>query len=136
MRRLLLRSLAGSGLLLFSLAAIAQSPSQRVPTPYYSQDEVQLTHSLFDKVLSDLSVAQTDVSPSNDLGDNPRFDIARTQLTQLEQSWDQGHFDSRQMSDTISALQMVLRDNHLLGHDSDELSADLSRLLDFQTTYY
>jgi hypothetical protein len=140
MHRTLLHSLVGSGFFLFSLAAGAEAQSQPVRASYYSQDEIQLAHSIFDKVQTDLSSAQTNASHSNNLandpGNSPRFDIARAQLAHLEQSWDQGQFDSRQMSDAISALQMVLRDNHLLGHDQDLLSADLSRLLDFQTDYY
>jgi hypothetical protein len=136
MHRILLRSLAGSALLVFSLAACAQSAVEQVRSPVFSQDEYQLAHSMFDKVRIDLSRAETNASPSNGPGDSPRFDIARTQLGTLEQSWDQARFDSRQMSDTISAIEMVLRDNRLLGHDGDELSADVSRLLDFQITYY
>jgi hypothetical protein len=136
----LLRSLVGSGFFLFSLAASAQTLSQPVRTPYYSQDEIQVAHSIFDRAQSDLSRAQTNASQSKDLGndpgDSPRYDIARTQLARLERSWDQGKFDSRQMSDTISALQMVLRDNHLLGSDRDLLGADVSRLLDFKMDYY
>jgi hypothetical protein len=136
MHRILLRGFVVSALLLFSLAASALTPSQPIGRSYYSQDEIQLARSMFDKVRTDLSRAQTNAPPSNDLGDSARFDIARAQLRQLEQSWDQARFDSRQMSDTISAIQMVLRDNRLLGYDQDELSADVSRLLDFQTTYY
>jgi hypothetical protein len=140
MHRTLLHSLAGSGLFLFSLAATAQTPSHRISTQFYSQDEIQIAHSILDKVQTDLSRAQTNASQSNDVvndpGDSPRFDVAHAQLAHLEQSWDRGQFDSGQMSATMAALQMVLRDNHLLGPDQDLLSADLSQLLDFQTTFY
>src|ERR1700691_1237126 len=107
MHRTLLHSLVGSGFFLFSLAAgafslaaSAQTLSQPLRTPYYSQDEIQLAHSIFDRVQTDLSRAQTNASRSNDLandpGDIPRFDIAHAQLAHLEQSWDHGQFDSRQ----------------------------------------
>ena len=135
MKRILLRGLAGSGLLLFSLAASAETIPQQIQNPFYSQDEYQNTHSMFDKIRNDLYRAQTNAYPSF-LGDSPRFDIAHSQLRTLESNWDKGVYDSHELENTISAVQMVLNDNRLMGHDRDVLSADLSRLLEFRTEYY
>jgi hypothetical protein len=140
MKRVLLRGLAGSGLLLFSLAASAQTipqqtNPQQIQNPFYSQDEYQNTHSMFDKIRNDLYRAQTDAYP-NYLGDGARFDIVHNQLRTLEGNWDKGVYDSHELDNTISAVQMVLNDNRLTGHDRDVLSADLSRLLEFRTEYY
>jgi hypothetical protein len=135
MKRILLRGLAGSVLLLFSLAAGAQTIPEQTRNPFYSQDEYQNTHSMFDNIRNDLYRAQTNAYPSF-LGDTPRFDIAHNQLRTLESNWDKGVYDSHELDNTISAVQMVLNDNRLMGHDGDVLSADLSRLLEFRTEYY
>ena len=131
MRCILIHSLAGSSLLLFSLIASAQPTPEQFHNPFHSQDQYVLAHSMFDKLSADLSRAQT-----NYLADNAIFDRAQAELSVLEQNWDQGHYESRQIEDTISALQMVLRDNRLLPQDLDAFSDDLSQLLDFQTEYY
>ncbi len=133
MNNLVFHGLAIWTFVLCSLAATAQALPQPVPAPvqnrFYSSDEYQLAHSMFDRIRNDLDRAQT-----NTYG--PRFDSAHNALTALEQNWDRAHFDSRQMANTISAIQMVLNDNRLTPHDRDELSDDVSRLLDFQTDYY
>lgn len=135
MRRGLIQSLAGCGLLLLGVAANAQFTGQEIQNPYYSQDQYQNTHSMFEKIRADLYSAQTNAYP-NYLGDGARFDVARTELQQLESNWDHGHYDSRQMENSVAAIQMVLNDNRLMGHDRDVLNADLARLLDFRTEYY
>ncbi len=134
MKRLIIHCLVASCLPLFSLAASAQTLAP-VPNSYYSQDEYQLAHSMFDRVRSDLDRAQTSVN-HNDVGDTSRFDIASMELGQLEHNWDQARFDSRQLEDTLSAIRMVLNDNRLAPYDQEALSSDLSRLLNFQTDYY
>ncbi len=135
MRCILLRGVLGSSLLLFALAAAAQTTPQQIPNPLYSQDEYQNTHSMFDKIRNDLDRAQTGAFP-NYLGDSPRFDIAHNELRTLEQNWDKGKYDSREFENTTSAVQMVLNDNRLMPYDREILSADLSRLLEFRAEYY
>jgi hypothetical protein len=133
MKHVLIRTLGGSGLLLFSLAANAQTSSEQIRSPFYSQDQYQLAHSMFDKVTADLYQAQTDAGP---LEGSSRFVSANNQLRQLEQNWDQGHYFSREMESTIAAIQMILTDKRLMPRDRDALSSDLSQLLDFKTEYY
>jgi hypothetical protein len=88
---------------------------------------------MFDKLTGDLYQAQTDVYP---LRNTSLFVSTNNQLRQLEQSWDQGHYFSREMESTISAIQMILTNNHLMPRDRDALSTDLSQLLDLKTEYY
>jgi hypothetical protein len=121
---------AAMGMLLLPLMA-----AEPVPTPFYSQDQYQIAHSLFDKIRADLTQAQAGIS-SGDLGDGPRFDIARSQLTQLEKQWDQARFATGTFDKTYAAIQMVLNDNRLTGYDRNALSADQSRLLEFRGNYY
>jgi hypothetical protein len=118
-------------LLLFSLIASAQPSPEQFRNPFHSEDQYVLAHSMFDKISADLSRAQT-----NYLADNAKFDRAQAQLRVLEQNWDQGHYESRQIEGTMSALQMVLRDNRFVPQDLDAFSNDLSQLLDFQNEYY
>jgi len=117
------------------LALTAQAPSQQIANPFYSPDEYQNTHSMFDKIQSDLNRAETNAYP-NYLGDRSRFDIARNQFGKLENQWNQGRYDTNVFDNTFTALQMVLNDNRLMGHDRDVLSADLSRLIQFRNEYY
>lgn len=116
-------------LLLMALAAAAETVPEQVPSLYYSQDEYQLAHAMFSKSLADLHQAQMN-------GDSFRFDDARAKLRDLEQNWDQGRLETRQMASAINAVQMILQDNRLASRDGDALYADLSSLLDFQTEYY
>ena len=117
------------------LAATPPIANQQIVNPYYSADEYQLAHSMFDRIRADLDRAQTNAYPNN-LGDAPRFDIAREQLGRLETHWDQARYDTSEFERTMTAIQMVLNDNRLTPHDSNELSADLSRLLEFRAEYY
>jgi len=140
MKHMLLHAVVASGVAFVPLIAMGQTvnppnANQEVVNPYYSTDEYQLAHSMFNKVRADLYRAQTNAYP-NYLGDRSRFDIARNQLNGLEGNWDQGKYDVDEFQDTLSAVQMVLNDNHLMPHDRDVLSADVSRLLDFRTEYY
>ena len=134
MKRNFIPCIFGSALLAMGLTA-AQAPPEQITNPYYSQDEYQVTHSMFDKIQADLNYATTNAYPNN-LGDNARFDVARNELQQLEQSWDRGQYDSRQLDLTTSAIQMVLNDNRLVLHDREALTADLTRLGEFRAEYY
>ncbi len=137
MKHLRLQLFLGSALLAWGsgLAAAAQAPSLQASSPFYSQDEYQNAHSMFDTIQADFNRAATNAYP-NYLGDNARFDVARTQLAQLEQSWDHGQYDTRQFDLAVSAIQMILNDNRLMGHDREVLSDVLTRLSEFRAEYY
>jgi len=135
MERNFIPCIFGAALLAMGLTAAAQAPPEQITNPYYSQDEYQVTHSMFDKIQADLNYATTNAYPNN-LGDTARFDVARNELQQLEQSWDRGQYDSRQLDLTTSAIQMVLNDNRLVLHDREALTEDLTRLGEFRAEYY
>ena len=130
MKRFLLPFIASNLILVGPLLATTS-----FTTPYYSQDEYQNAHVMFNKILTDLDRAQSNDHPKI-IGDGARFDIARTEIGKLENQWDQACFDSGEFDHTYSALNMVLADNRLTGHDRDVLSADESRLIDFRNEYY
>jgi hypothetical protein len=131
MKRIFLRSLGATSLLLLGWTLSAQTAPDELTNPFHSEDQYQLAHSMFAKISADLSGAQTDY-----LADNAIFARAQAELSVLEQNWDKGHYNSRQIEGAISALQVVLRDNRLAPRDRDAFSDDLSQLLDFQTQYY
>jgi hypothetical protein len=135
-KRLFLQSLIASSLLLSPvILATAQAADEQLAAPYYSADEYQNAHSMFDKIRADLDRAQANDHPKF-LGDGARFDIARMQLGQLETQWNHADFDTSTFDSTYTALNMVLNDNRLTGHDRDVLSADESRLIEFRNEYY
>lgn len=118
-----------------SLAGIPLLATTGITSSYYSQDEYQLTHSMFDRIRADLDRAQAN-DQARLPGDGARFDIARNELGKLETQWDQARFDSAEFDNSYTALNMVLSDNRLTGHDRDVLSADESRLIEFRNEYY
>lgn len=134
MKRLFLRSFIASSLVLLPCIA-AQAAEEQPATPYYSPDEYQSAHSMFAKIRADLYRAQVNDRPGI-VGDGARFHIARMQLGQLENQWNQAEFDTGTFDKTYTALNMVLSDNRLTGHDRDVLSADESRLIEFRNEYY
>jgi len=135
MSRLVLQTLCGSALLAWGVTVAAQTALEPAPNPYYSEDEYQNAHSMFDKIQADLSRAATNAYP-NPLGDAARIDVARTELGQLADGWDHGQYGSRRFDLTRTAIQMVLNDNKLTLHDQKVLGEDLIRLLEFGKEYY
>ena len=117
---------------LFFLAARVPAQSSTSPSPFYSTDQYQLAHSLFDKLSSDLALAETDVSRR----DAARFNGARGQLEGLRRHWDTGVYDSREADRFVSTIRTLSHDNALLAIDRESLDSDLSRLLDFRAEYY
>jgi hypothetical protein len=131
MKRILIQSLVASNLLLFGMIAGAQTTPEQFVSPFHSPDQYELAHSRFNKLSADLQQAR-----SYDLADSAMFDRAQAALRVLEQNWDSGHYQSRQIEGTVSAIQTVLRDSHLMPQDVDALAGDLSQMLDFRTEYY
>jgi hypothetical protein len=105
----------------------AQTPAMS-PSPFYSADEYQRAHSIFDKLSADLNAAQ--VSASANL-----ISQARAVVNSLENNWDRGVYDSRQMDDSIAVLQRLAGQSPLL-RDRNNIGADVSRLLDLRQQYY
>jgi len=119
--------------LLFPVCGHAQppavSPSPSVsPSPFYSAEEYQRAHFLFDKLRTDLKTSQGS-TPAN------LIDQAGAAVNALERHWDNAVYDSRQMDDTILVLETAV-DLSPLHRDRANLGDDVSRLLDLQQEYY
>src|SRR5579863_1217973 len=115
--------------LLVICAALAQAQSLTTSgSPFYSADEYQRAHSLFDKLHSDLQDAKSSA---------PEALITRAddQLDALENNWDNAVYSSSQMIATITDLEAVV--NHSTSFiDRANLGGDVSRLLDLRQEYY
>ena len=107
--------------------AVSPSPSAS-PSSFYSAEEFQRTHFLFDKLRTDLQTAQGS-TPAN------LIDQARTAVNALQNNWDNAVYNSRQMYDTILVLETAVDGSPLHG-DRANLGDDVSRLLDLQREYY
>lgn len=107
--------------------AVSPEPAMS-PSSFYSAEEFQRAHSLFDKLRTDLKTAQGS-TPANLL------DQARADLNALENNWDNAVYDSHQMSDTVLVLETAV-DQSPLHIDRANLGDDVSRLLDLRQEYY
>jgi hypothetical protein len=134
MRSILFRSLAGAGLLVFSLTASAQD-RPRDDDSYHSdrdarfQDQHWRGH-LFDDVRQDVQHVQEVTWPSG--GDQYRIGATIGELNQLQDKLANHVYDERQLDQVIGALSRVVSDNRMAPRDRDILNDDLSRLRDYR----
>src|SRR5437016_5917810 len=100
MRHLLMKTMAGSSLLLMALAAHAQDRDRyRDDDRYYDRDERAYRReepynrgggSLIDRVQSDLRYADSDAYSR---GERKRIDNARKELYEFQKDWSAGRFN-------------------------------------------
>jgi hypothetical protein len=140
MKSILLRSLAGAGLLLFSLAASAQDRDRdrdrdRDFDSYHGdrddrfRDEHWRAH-LFERVREDVNHVRSVTWPGG--GDQYRLGRTVEELNELQGKLENGVFDRHELDDVIGALARVVRDNRMAPRDRDILSDDLSRLREYR----
>jgi hypothetical protein len=150
--------LFGSGVLILSLAAHAQSRD-----PYYSQrddpyrngpdrggyDDGRYSQqrgyadqgrsgngygqgSLVGRVLSDLDRAAR--SPHLDGHERKHFDEAGRKLQEFEERWAQGRFDNGKLDKAIENLDHLANADRVSGRDRETLARDLQDLRRFRST--
>ena len=136
MKFFLLKSLAGTGLLLFGLATVAQAaPQDRDPDRGWYQGRDTFFHGeswrmhMFQRVREDLDHVQTSIFRGGD-----EYRIARTkeQLNELQNKLADHRYDQPELDDVIGGLQRVVADNRLTPRDRDMLNDDLNRLRDYR----
>lgn len=112
----------------FSLgvAGYSQTLSISAGNSFYSADQYQSAHAMFAKARTDL----------NQLTRTPETVTAQQELAALEQNWNLARYDSRQMANTILQLRAATNQTGLTMDDRNQLTADLSRLIEFQNEYY
>lgn len=135
MRHLLLRTIAGTGLMLFGLTASLQAQRPRDDEAYHRDREgyyrgEQWRAHFFEKVRDDLNHVQSNWFTSG--GDQYRIARAKQELNELQNDFAGHRYDERQVDDVIATLQRVVADNRLSERDRDILSDDLNRLREFR----
>jgi len=142
MRHLLMKTMAGSSLLLMALAAHAQDRDRyRDDDRYYDRDERAYRReepynrgggSLIDRVQSDLRYADSDAYSR---GERKRIDNARKELWEFQREWSAGRFNRHELDDSIAAIQKVVDHNALRDRARSVLWADLQSLRTFRAEY-
>jgi hypothetical protein len=158
MRRFLMKTMAGSSLLLMALAAHAQDRDRYRDDDRYDRDDHGYRReepynrsydgedraygrrelygrgggSLIDRVQSDLRYADSDAYSRTE---RKRLDNARKQLWEFQRAWSTGRFDRHELDDSIAAIQKVVDHNALRDRSRSILWADLQRLRSFRAEY-
>lgn len=134
MRSILLSSVAGAGLVLFSLSAVAQDRG-RDDDSYRTERDARFNDQhwrgrLFDDVRQDVQHVQSATWPSG--GDEYRLSATMDQLNQLQSKLADHVYDESSLDQVIDALGRVASYNRMAPHDRDMLNDDISRLRNYR----
>ena len=135
MKHLLLRTVAGTGLVLFGLTASMQAQRPRDDDSYHrDRDDYyrgdQWRARMFDRIRDDLNHVQTTWFSGG--GDQYRLDRAKQELNELQTSMAEHRYNERALDDVVAAMQRVVSDNRLSERDRSILNDDLARLRQFR----
>ena len=135
MKHLLLRTVAGTGLVLFGLTASMQAQRPRDDDSYHrDRDDYyrgdQWRARMFDRIRDDLNHVQTTWFSGG--GDQYRLDRAKQELNELQTAMVEHRFNERALDDVVAAMQRVVSDNRLSDRDRSILNDDLARLRQFR----
>ena len=135
MKHLLLRTVAGTGLMLFGLTASMQAQRPRDDDSYHrDRDDYfrgdQWRARMFDRVRDDLNHVQTTWFTGS--GDQYRIDRAKQELNELQTAMAEHRYNERALDDVVNAMQRVVSDNRLSDRDRSILNDDLARLRQFR----
>jgi hypothetical protein len=134
MKRILLSSVAGAGLLVFSFAAAAQDRDRDRDSYYSERDayfhEQQWRMHFFERVKQDVEHVRTVTWPEG--RDQYRLDRTVDELSQLQAKLADHAYDARDLDDVIDVLSRVVTDNRMASRDRDILSDDLTRMRDYR----
>jgi hypothetical protein len=135
MKHLLIRTVAGTGLMLFGLTASMQAQRPRDDDSYHrDRDDYfrgdQWRARMFDRVRDDLNHVQTTWFSGG--GDQYRIDKAKQELNELQTAMAEHRYNERALDDVVNAMQRVVSDNRLSDRDRSILNDDLARLRQFR----
>jgi hypothetical protein len=133
MKHLLIKTLAGSGLLLMTLTASGQYYPR--PDREQTQDEREAREPsrVFDRVRGDLDRAQGGALPFT--ADRTRVTIAREEVSECQRILRAGEYDRRQFDEAIVAVQRVAELNRLSDNNRDNLLDDIRDLRRVQSRF-
>ena len=135
MRHIFLRTIAGSGLLLFGLTGGMQAQRPRDDDSYHrDRDDYyrgdQWRARFFERIRDDLNHVQTTWFTSG--GDQYRLNRAKEELGEMQNQLAEHRYNEREVDDVIGTLQRVVSDNRLSDRDRDILNNDVARLREFR----
>jgi len=135
MKHLILRTIAGTGLLLFGVTAGMQAQRPRDDDAYHrDRDDYyrgdQWRARMFDRIRDDLNHVQTTWFSAG--GDQYRLDRAKQELNELQTAMAEHRYNERALDDVVNAMQRVVSDNRLSDRDRSILNDDLGRLRQFR----
>ncbi len=138
MKHLLLRSIAGTGLMLFGLTASMQAQRPRDDDAYHrGRDDYyrgnQWHARFFERIREDLNHVQVTAFPGS--GDEYRIARTKEELNELQNQFAEHRYNEREVDEVIGTLQRVVADNRLSERDRDILNDDLNRLRDFRARH-
>src|SRR5947207_4190301 len=112
MKQLLMKVVAGAGILFCGFTANAQyQPQYQYPDRYERRYDIQDHSRLFDRIRADLDRAS--VSIWTGPGDHFRLKAAREQLNDLQNLVASGNFDEQELNQAVIALRRVVDNNRL-----------------------
>jgi len=135
MKRILLGSIAGAGLCLFSLTAVGQDRLGQ--DQIYHSDRDTYFHGehwrarVFERVKQDVEHVRSMTWPSGG-GDEYRLDKTVHELNDLQDKLAKHDYDEAELTDVIASLGKVASYNKMPPRDRDIMNDDLSRLRDFR----
>jgi len=127
MKHLLIKTLAGSGLMLLALTARAQYQPR---TEYEVRHEAREHAWLFDRARTDLDRAESFTVPFT--GDRDRVVRARREVNECQRDVATGEDDRQTFGEAIAAIQRVVDLNHLPDRNRALLADDINALRDLQ----
>jgi len=127
MKHLLIKTIAGTGLLLLTVAANAQYQ----PRPIQYQEEREARHDrIFDRARADLDRAGGFAMPYT--GDHERLDEALARVDDCQRAVATGEDDGRTFGVTIAAIQRVVDRNRMPDENRNMLIDDVVALRHLQ----
>jgi hypothetical protein len=128
MKHLLMKTIAGSGLLLFALTGYAQPPRQDYPDRYQDRDRRgDPGHDrTFDRIRGDLERVLAETQPFTT--DHDRLVEARLRLNECQRMVNDRNYDRRTFDFTVASVQRVVELNRLSERNHDYLTDDIQAL--------
>ena len=133
MKHLLIKTLAGSGLLLMTLTASAQYYPRPEQREYQDDRDVRDHGRVFDRVRGDLDRAQAGALPFT--ADRTRLMRAREEVNDCQRMLSAGDYDRRQFDEAVVAVQRVAQLNRLSDYTRDNLYDDIRDLRRVQSRF-
>ena len=136
MMRSLFTTVAGTGLLFFSLVGLQAAPQDDQDKWY--QDREGYYHGegwharFFERVRQDLDHVQSIAFSGSD---EDRVVETKQRLDDLQRKHAEGRYDQPELEQTIVSLRRVVDDNRLSGRDHDILKDDLDRMQDYRENH-